>query len=1109
MSELKSNVADLDFDDPRVIEEQNNRKLTADKIRQILSKVENNPADSSKRWVWELIQNAKDVPNTAFGRVSIQLILTSEKLIFKHNGDPFSLKNIFSLIQQVSSKDSTNADEEVTGKFGTGFISTHLLSKIIEVEGVVNHRGIYRKFKSLLDRSGNTSEEMLPKIEKALNHIRDIENDELFPKIPEYELQREEDSLDTIFTYFLDTEERLSFAEEGLKDLVNTLPLTLVYLPKIKEVEVLNEIEETKISFTSELKDQKDEISRFSVTIYKDGEFDQNHNFITYSTPEVSLAVEVEGFENMQLISHGAKNPRLFRDFPLIGSQKFHFPFILNGFKFNPTEDRDGILLHSKDGVDAVQNRNIIESAYEAATEFTNWLINNEAKNRYITVFSRLPDEKWSDASRPWIEEQIEAYREFIYNAEVVETAEAGIIKPLSSSFIPKYGVSNESKFAFYELVKFFKGASQVPHENNILEWIEYVGPTSEEELWPNKIYYGLEDLLSELSELGSVQAVSELLKIKKKKVREWINQLIDFLVENKESELLNEYSIIPNHNNNFLLLKDLYLEDTDDPIANEFLDLVVPFDDDWRDYIIHNSIKLGGISVEKLGLSDISSKINEVLKEKISLASNRFKWKFKERDDAKDLLIQILQLVGKDSKPDSFKNQIFYFGKEIFGYESELISLDYVETFRYETALKFFIEIINDEIDETKNISGLADCLKIGEKEAKVWIDEYLNLLKGKTDFESLIKYGAIVPNRYSDFCAFEDLKNYGIPENPLDEKLLDILYELDENEDWRIALVHECISIPMAETIKFEELGSKIQELTFELQKNDLSEPDTGHLEKYRNCLLDLIDWANKDERAEKYLKSFKEKSNELFYKLTMRNSNLTVDEIKMLADPESKSLLRQISNSNLSKKEIQDLISCAEQLGSISSLLKYADDLLAEKQNMDWLLRVGSEIEKAFLQALENETLNGELKHTGSGSFDFKITNNQTSKSFFIELKSYAHGSTKPLRFAPSQAERAINSNGDFAICLIERPINQTISTEYIREQTRSILNSSNFFENGYSDFLTYSKIVNTDINLNSRLRLVLLEKERIEVSQKSLIGAAVDFQTIIEVIKKTIS
>ena len=291
MTNNTNTLEELDLDDPRVIEERNNRKLTADKIRQILSKVENNPGDSSKRWVWELIQNAKDVPNRAFGRVSIQITLTEDELTFKHNGDPFSLNNIFSLIQQVSSKDSTNTDEEVTGKFGTGFISTHLLSNKILVEGIVRHRGVHRKFKTLLDRSGNNSEEMLPKIDEALNRIRDIENDILFPIVNDYETSRTEDSLDTVFTYFLDSEERITFAKDGIKDLVNTLPLTLVYLAKIKGVEIINEFEEQDISYISELKDQEDQLSKFTVSIYKDTSFESEHNFITYANQGLKYEV--------------------------------------------------------------------------------------------------------------------------------------------------------------------------------------------------------------------------------------------------------------------------------------------------------------------------------------------------------------------------------------------------------------------------------------------------------------------------------------------------------------------------------------------------------------------------------------------------------------------------------------------------------------------------------------------------------------------------------------------------------------------------------------------------------------------------------------------------
>ena len=90
---------------------RNNYKLTADKIIQILKNLRNNAHLSNRRWVWELLQNAKDVDN-AFGRVSIEIRLTPDSLSFRHNGDPFNIENITGLIQQVSSKASDSSDEE-------------------------------------------------------------------------------------------------------------------------------------------------------------------------------------------------------------------------------------------------------------------------------------------------------------------------------------------------------------------------------------------------------------------------------------------------------------------------------------------------------------------------------------------------------------------------------------------------------------------------------------------------------------------------------------------------------------------------------------------------------------------------------------------------------------------------------------------------------------------------------------------------------------------------------------------------------------------------------------------------------------------------------------
>ena len=65
----------MDTKKPMTVDDEiayNNYKLTADKILQLLSQIREDPSASAKRWVWELLQNAKDVPNR-FGKVSVEI----------------------------------------------------------------------------------------------------------------------------------------------------------------------------------------------------------------------------------------------------------------------------------------------------------------------------------------------------------------------------------------------------------------------------------------------------------------------------------------------------------------------------------------------------------------------------------------------------------------------------------------------------------------------------------------------------------------------------------------------------------------------------------------------------------------------------------------------------------------------------------------------------------------------------------------------------------------------------------------------------------------------------------------------------------------------------
>jgi len=625
---------------PEEIEKHNNRKLTADKIRQILSKVLETPTQSSKRWVWELMQNAKDIPNR-FGEVSIKIELTENSLKFSHNGNPFSLKNVMGLIQQVSSKDSTNSNEEVTGKFGTGFISTHLLSREIYVSGFVLHNGIHRKFDITLDRNGDSSEDLIPKIETALEHISQIENNQFFPIENNYEANRSEQSFDTSFEYKLLSDKSKKWANDGIDDLVNTLPQTLVNLKKIKKVTVINKGVED-VYKKNEIW-ERDKVYAYTVDISNQ----ESKKFLSYGKNEITLAIEVNNFTPITLVEHFGQQPNLFRDFPLIGSEKFHFPYILNGHTFNPTEDRDSIVLHSEESKESIENRKSIENAISVSQEFTKWLIVNNAVNRHICAFTRRPELKstWEDFSKNWYSKIQTEWRKQLIDLPLFETEKGDIIE-LKKAIIPEDGDSKEFKEEFYAISKPVFSSNRIPKKDKHFDWLKILGPKSDKEQrenWGINLSKNVEDLALIISAFEDKEGLlnnTEIVDIKELNL--WLNSLYSYLIKTQQTDLLSKYALIPNQYGIFRKLNELHLEDRQNPIPDELLDVLDKLGKHWRTDLIDREIKIG-LSINSKGCSDISETINGILKVEQGNNNNKVSF-FLQRTDAREILTDILK---------------------------------------------------------------------------------------------------------------------------------------------------------------------------------------------------------------------------------------------------------------------------------------------------------------------------------------------------------------------------------------------------------------------------------------------------------------------------------
>ena len=318
-----------------------------------------------KRWVWELIQNASDcIPKG--GQVNINICLKDDRILeFTHDGVPFTYENLIDLITQISSKQSDI--EEKTGKFGTGFISTHLLSEKVKINGVFKqNEDTYKILNFILDRSGNSYQDVRNKIKETLNFIECLKQDET--KIIE-----KPDKISTTFFYNArSSQETQEAIKVGLEDLKITIPFVLALNKSIQSI-TCNEARYEIIKCSKELSDEYELVEIRNP-------FGEPYNVLIKEQNEVYIAILVERITDhtYRVLPFQKNTPKLFCKFPLIGTEDFSFPVILNCSKFEVEKDRNAIHEGSQENINFLK---ISIKLYEA-------LINDANKNEWKDIYN-------------------------------------------------------------------------------------------------------------------------------------------------------------------------------------------------------------------------------------------------------------------------------------------------------------------------------------------------------------------------------------------------------------------------------------------------------------------------------------------------------------------------------------------------------------------------------------------------------------------------------------------------------------------------------------------------------------------------------------------------
>lgn len=393
----------------------------------------NKSPNTVRRWIWELLQNANDAAGDTPVNVEITLKERSEKkdVIFCHDGLPFSAENIRNLIEQTSTKDRQKTQtgrRKKVGKFGTGFITTHLLSEIVHVRGVTQEDNLpYKKFKLELDRSGQEPEDLMASVEAALLSVDDLDDQEPYLNYNPVEYN-------TYFQYELNDATSLEVAHKGIADLKISLPYALCLVEGIAYVTLYSEgwkyrKIEAEFSNAAEVRDVTIEIV--------DDLFDEvieTHYFkvLTKDFTSILLPVHIEDGD-VSIKQIPATVPKVFCDFPLIGTESFPFPVIINNPNFNPTDPRDGIYLgdSEKDKL-SPENKIYVTEAVHLFKRLLAHAISNKWDNLHeLAKLGALREPVYSLTSPTWFDHTVtKPLKELLLRSAIVKNSN-GALRPI------------------------------------------------------------------------------------------------------------------------------------------------------------------------------------------------------------------------------------------------------------------------------------------------------------------------------------------------------------------------------------------------------------------------------------------------------------------------------------------------------------------------------------------------------------------------------------------------------------------------------------------------------------------------------------------------------
>ena len=382
-------------------------RYQARRIRADVTEARRSIPTAGLRWPFELLQNALDVgPRAGNASVAIRLNREQTKVSFEHDGAPFTSSDLTALLSGGSNKDFES--KETTGRFGTGFLVTHVLAERTNLRGLLETPSGFEQFDLLLDRGGD-EEAILQNMTDCREAIRSA--------IHVSDLNGVESAR---FEYHIDDDSPLTL---GIDSLRSALPYLYATRRVLGRVELQNGEEDTEVWVPSDVTARAFKggyVEERSLQIHQNGTDWPEIRILRFMTGEQGLAsalVLIEHTEEGWKVGLPEGNvPRVYREYPLSGSGFIPTNFILDG-KFEPDKDRSRLLLSTGD-------KSLVEEALAAAVLAVRYAFANKWVDAHLLAQACAPTSGFGSANvaeRDWWHGQLASFATRVAELPIVE----------------------------------------------------------------------------------------------------------------------------------------------------------------------------------------------------------------------------------------------------------------------------------------------------------------------------------------------------------------------------------------------------------------------------------------------------------------------------------------------------------------------------------------------------------------------------------------------------------------------------------------------------------------------------------------------------------------